>query len=340
MRTLETYHFDPPAKSYLLIDKSVLPTPVDIFSTFPHQNIIVLDFALKESALPPQHVFDRQGRFIASLFEKDGRSLLNIDHHNETAGQIPNFSTTHQVISALAERQFEPQKNDQLVIINHDDTDSVLALLLATHAGVPLSILDLFSEAATVADHTGAPNTLVNIIDACYRYNDIPAVCLLINAFIQGEALQFPDKAARTKFQKYETLPTIIASYIQAVLKNEPTQFGAGTYDPQTQILWLEPLDQSIDTIRALPIAEQLGIPIKIIMTSEVIDPETGWSKISLRSGAAFPEGQTLEGLALQLNLEKFGYGGRRNAGGIGRYQGEKIISPSEMFELLQKSLS
>lgn len=333
------YRFDLSKRPHQFLDKSILQSAPEIFNSYSHSLIMVLDFALRSSEMESKPVIDGQGRFLASKYDFQNRVLLNIDHHNEYASRSKDFSTTHQVISAIGEAVFNPTNNNQMVLVNHDDTDSVLSLLLSTHGGVPSKINTLFAEAAKAADHTGVSNRLVNLIDSFYKTYDLDHLVPLINALIYDEQLVFSDEKIHQKFEKYETQPQLIEDYLSTVLKNEESQHGKGFYDVEAKILLLSPNDKAIDTNRVLPITHQMGLPVSIVMIYSLVDPETDWWKISLRAGPNFPGNLTLEEMAKHLTLEQFGYGGRRDAGGMGRYHGEKTISPEKLFDLLHSFL-
>src|SRR5258706_984702 len=333
------YKFDLSNRPHEFLDKSILQSAPELFKSYSHALIIVLDFALRSSEMKSQPVVDSQGRFLASKYDFQNRVLLNIDHHNEYASKTKDFSTTHQVIITIQEKIFNPIDPEKVVLVNHDDTDSVLSLLLSTHRNVPSKVIDLFAEAAKAADHTGEPNRLANLIDSFYKTYDLDNLIPLINLLISGEKLIFTDEKIQQKFEKYETQPELIKDYLSVVLKNEQSQYGEGFYDVETKILRLSPKDKAIDTSRVLPITIQMDLPVSIIMTYSILDSATNWWKISLRAGPSFPKGLTLEEMAKQLNLEQFGYGGRRDAGGMGRYHGEKTITPDRLSDLLHQFL-
>lgn len=336
MSTKERFSFDISNRPHQLLDKTRVVSAPDLFSSFPHSRILVLDFAIGDGQKESGFIFDKQGRFLATQYDYGSRVLLNIDHHNDQASKTENFSTTHQVISAVDEGQLDPVNQDQIALVNHDDADSILSLLLSTHGEVPSSINEMFAEAAKAADHTGESHRLVNLVDSFYRSFDLTNLVPLINAMLYEEELQFPNDKTRAKFEKYEEQPRIITDYISSVLRNEPSPHGSGFYDQETKILGLSPHDKSIDTSRVLPITLKLNLPVSIIFTYAIADEATNWWKISLRSGAHFPMDLTLEEMARQLKLEQFGYGGRRNAGGMGRFRGERTISPPELLDLLR----
>ncbi|MEP7166405.1 MAG: hypothetical protein ABI758_00320 [Candidatus Woesebacteria bacterium] len=334
----DAFRFDLQYKSYTLIDNSHLLTASKLMDSFLYSKIVVLDFALKrEEALQSQAVCDSRGRYLMGRYSRDGKVLLNVDHHNDEAGKTVNFSTTHQVISAKREHLLDADNQDQITVINHDDTDSVAALLLATHAHVPQSVNTLFAEAATAADHTGEPNAIVNIVDTMYKLGDLDALVILLNAFLHHEKLCFPTPQLQEKFERYSNQPERIREYLESIVRGVKSPHGKGSYDQMSGILRLEPKDKAIDTIRVLPIVRQLQLPVTIIMTSELKDKDTNFWKISLRSGPSFPAKLSLMQVAKKLKLEKYGYGGRLNAGGIGRHRGEKTLTPDQLFALLAK---
>ncbi len=331
----EKFRFDLSNRPHQLLDKSHLQSAAELLASYPHSLVVVLDFALRSCEMENRSVFDGQRRFLATRYDSGTRALLNIDHHNEVASRTQNFSTTHQVISAVGEGVFDPANKDQIALVNHDDADSVLALLLSTHRDVPPEIISLFAEAAKAADHTGEPNRLVNLVDSFYKTFDLAHLVPLVNALIAQEEILITDERIRRKFEKYEMQPQIITDFILAILKNEESPHGTGYYDEEAKIFRYSPHDDSMVTSRVLPITLQMGLPVSVIMTYSVADLTTNWWKISLRAGPDFPKGLTLEEMAKQLRLEQFGYGGRRDAGGMGRYRGEKTITPAEVFDLV-----
>lgn len=334
------FQFNPDPHQYALLDKSHLPTAHELFSSFPQSLLVVLDFPLQDQQSKDTFSFDRSQRFLATQYRQGSRKILNVDHHNPAASQTPLFSTTHQVISAVQEGILNPGGEDQIALVNHDDSDSVLALLLAIHGQVPAPIIELFAQAAEAADHTGEPNQLVNLIDAFYRTFDLPHLVPLINALMYDQELVFPNPETGQKFAEYEQQPEVIRKYLQDITSNRQSEHGGGFYDQASRILCLEPKNNSINTIRIFPITEQLSLPVSIIMMSSPLDAQKSRWKISLRAGNAFPQGMTLEQLAARLQLQTYGYGGRRDAGGLGRHTGGKDITPHQMFLLLSGALT
>jgi hypothetical protein len=91
---------------------------------------------------------------------RDGRTVINIDHHAAAERFYRNVSSGNLAIEYAAHNKFDPAA---AVVINHTDCDSVIssAILCGLLESAPR-----YGEAVIAADHTGEPNPLADLLQA------------------------------------------------------------------------------------------------------------------------------------------------------------------------------
>lgn len=330
-------------KNTILLDKNISYTPISIASLYPSASrIFVLDFKLEhspevigESIYEESNVNELLGvkvnkeegkTFIGKKFTLPSKQLVyNIDHHYDNQYIGVNLSTTHQAIIFNQLKQMYAKESD-VILINHPDTDSILACAAISNPTLSEKVIHTFSKSALAADHTGEPDLLADIINGYYYLNDPIKSLKLVKNFLDSDSDL--SKLGEEANQRYQT---VIArrQLAEKLVKNESfLHAGNGVY-------WIK-LDTYIETTMFANVFRKLKLDAKVIIVGVPSEKHKGKWKISMRAVNDFDLVISMKQIAADLGLSRYGYGGRAKGGSTGRnLASSEPISPQDFAVLV-----
>jgi hypothetical protein len=318
-------------RNAFLIDNALAPTAENLRALFPQAaRIFALDFEVRfPQAYPGEYLLGPNGEVLGLVNHDLG--IINIDHHSyHTSFDTANISTTHQALIAMQFPELIPTENDA-VAVNHLDIDSTLSLLVLMFPHLAPLLKIMFAHTAIDADHTGAGGLveLIVLVDALYEKRDLNLTLSCVRQLLLDGTV---DNLPHEILAEYEAELRRRELVRQIVEKREFVEIGAG-------VILICPKDaEHIQTLTFPGILEEHGVNCSVV----IIASQTGATcKLNVRQGRNFPEGTTLQKLSQQLNLSRFGYGGRAKAGGNSRSLGpNEPITGLEFAELLAAELT
>ncbi len=252
--------------------------------------------------------------------------VVNIDHHATTDDMMRRISSTNLALDRRLKHGPEPEGS--VVVINHTDCDSILSSGIISGELPPDSRL---GEAAIAADHTGAANTIADVLQE------------LDNIRHEASAATGADSLAETREQFLRYCFGLVNDYLNrgdealderarhALVQREQKRgrvrnlVERGDFKTIGEV-WFTKLEEHLDGelfVEALP-----DISV-ILLSTPGAAPDTWIAKIRL--GMAAREGWSLH----QLDICSFdpAYGGRWNAGSSRRNGGTS--TPVESYAQL-----
>lgn len=154
----------------------------EILDKYPRRNIVACDFAIKGII---------EGEETQSGFRKG--PILSIDHH---AGQSMEriVSSTNLAINQVNSHGLVNQ--DDLVLINHCDADSILASSIVRGILPPE---ERFGQAAIAADHTGEVNGIADLLQALQSKKDPEFSLRNLSLLLTGRPIEMLAQQELTK---------------------------------------------------------------------------------------------------------------------------------------------
>ncbi len=308
-----------------VVDQTVRYTPEVLRELYKRENkIFVLDFHVLFSKQDissgnVKHLLGPDGEILGLVDDSSFPAIINIDHHSQHPSFASNISTTHQ---ALIFSKCMPHLLDQFspILVNHVDTDSVLSVLALTNPELPPLLQIAFAHAAIAADHTGEFNEIVVLMDSLYKMRDIHLSMNTLIKFLKSGFM--PDWIT----EKYEIEIQRLKLSDEIVRQRQFVDLGEG-------VILINRSDG--DRLQTAPFPElfkKYGIPCSMVI---IANPMYGKFAFNVRSCRDFPIGHTLQEASSTLNLQRFGYGGRANAGGNDRMLGDaEFILPNDFGSL------
>lgn len=162
-------------QNLILVDKEVKLTLDTVQEIAGGRPALVLDANIKD--------IEKLGTDITYGFLAG--NILNIDHHFPVPTFSRRVSTTNLAIAYVQEHG--PLSSEYMVIINHTDCDSVLAVLIMTGVLAPEA---RFGEAAIAADHTGDKNEIADILQALDEARDFDFSVRNLQLVLEGEDIE------------------------------------------------------------------------------------------------------------------------------------------------------
>lgn len=234
-----------------------------------------------------------RGQDIPGGYEIDG--ILNIDHHAPVEHMMRNVTSTNLAMGQI--RHSGPVGAGAMVIISHTDCDSVLSSAIMSGE---LPIDDQFSEAAVAADHTGATNSIADVLQSLEWKRDLYFSLRNLRKLLDGEPL---DRTAQP-------------SYIQRLRKREAAELAIVNKRVQLDgSLAFGVLETQIDG-EFFP-AKLPSAALILLMSPR---PDSNRWNAKMRLGHTAPAGASLH----HLRTERFdpAFAGRWNAGSNARNGG------------------
>ncbi len=247
-------------------------------------------------------------------FEDPKLGVACIDHHADDHRMWRPISTTPLMCSLVREYGL-PTKYGYQPVINHADTDSVLATFLA------LGLIDpndgRFARAAIAADHTGKPDDIGDLLNGIEDMRSLPFSWESLQAYLRG------DRLSEEAIRGWEKRKTDRSVALEAVRQGrfEELQNGVFVYNGAE-----EGLMRTEYVCQAMPTA-------RVILTASNSKYGAGFD-YKIRIGPSWPEGHSLH----QLNLPLFG--GRWNAGGTIRSGQAVTMSPDLYASEISRKMS
>ncbi|HUW22120.1 MAG TPA: hypothetical protein VMW41_05665 [Candidatus Bathyarchaeia archaeon] len=297
---------------YLAPPFSVLE-PGKIREKFPQLSnfwIYGCDFAIRRNG-SEREIRSNSGVLIG--FRHDNSRVINIDHHAETPEMARFVSTTNLAILFVQTEGTIPQGN--VVLLNHNDTDSTLSALILTGK---LSPSDRFGQAAIAADHTGERNDIADLLNAISAKKDLVFSVDCLNKLLRGE--QLPEEAIELLNKRIAERQVLEEFIRTGGLENmgNGVLFGRFTGPVRSEFI-----PAMVPEARIFVLASPLG---------EGTDENT-WD-IKVRAGQSFPKGMNLQ------RLELPSWTGRWNAGGTKRQGGWHGEDPRDYALLVVQRLT
>lgn len=153
-----------------LIEKLKRHSIDQLHALYPGKTIVVCDMGVEDI---------ESGDEIEGGYAKDG--VLNIDHHAPTKRMEKQISSTNLAIEYVHAQGSVP--DTWPVIINHTDADSVLSSLIIRGILLPE---DRFGEAAIAADHTGAENSIADLLQAVQQVENLAISVKNLQLLLEG----------------------------------------------------------------------------------------------------------------------------------------------------------
>lgn len=233
--------------------------------------------------------------------------ITNIDHHAETLAMRRHVSSANLALIYVQENGVA--KNDETVVIDHTDCDSVLAAAIVRG---DLEPLEVFGQAAIAADHTGEENAIADLLQALNDWRDYEYSLHCLKILLEGGVLPDAAQAALSiRFKKRERAAQLV---------------GKGVFEMQNGIAWAV-LGDSIDGEFFPPLLPNA----KLIVMFYPRAKEPGKWNNKVRLGNAAPEGFSIHDLIGPIDEE---FGGRWNAGSNKRGKGSPL-TPQEYIAQL-----
>ncbi|MFA5306986.1 MAG: hypothetical protein WC365_06075 [Candidatus Babeliales bacterium] len=129
----------------------------DLQSQFPASTIYACDFYIEG--------IEKETSIIGGFRSK---TIINIDHHAPIE-DMANFTTSTSLAVAYVQ-SYGSARNDEKIVINHTDCDSILSSLVI--AGI-LQPKEEYKYAALCADHTGEISEISEILQALEKERDL-----------------------------------------------------------------------------------------------------------------------------------------------------------------------
>lgn len=300
-------------------------TPEYLRAQFPDASrIFVLDFpVLFEGNCEP--LIGPNGEMLGLRNKTAEPEIINIDHHSQHTDFNRTISTTHQALIANQSFELRPDPED-VVIVNHTDTDSVLSLLALTNPEISWKVKMIFAHAAVAADHTGEFSPLISLIDAMYHDRDLDkSINTLLQFLTEGDI----NLLNLDVIENYYVEIVKRKKALEIVKERKFREIGNG-------VILIE-LDgpKSMQSIPFPALFDEFGIYATVIIIS---NPLNGKYKLNVRAGRNFPENSSLQDIDTVKGLSRFGYGGRARAGGNDRFLETADFITPEAFALLVSS--
>jgi len=225
--------------------------------------------------------------------ERDGRAILNIDHHAPTVSMRRAVSSGNLALAYVEDHG--PLIDDQgKVLINHCDCDSIVSA--AVLAGI-VPAEPRLGQAVIAADHTGQADEIADALQPLESLRDLALSLATLRRLVEGEPLPEPARG------------------LMEARVRERAEWG-GAIGSGGAVRWVEGVALIVrpDRVPAEMLVSLLPDAVAILTCK----PADGGRWISkLRLGAAAPEGLSL----LDLGIECFdpAFGGRWNAGSNNR---------------------
>lgn len=233
--------------------------------------------------------------------EREGRAILNVDHHAPTASMRRAVSSGNLAIAYVADHG--PLADGQgAVLINHCDCDSIVSAAILSGI-VPTD--PRLGRAVIAADHTGQADSIADALQPLEPLRDLALSLTTLRRSVEGEPLPEPALGlmeARVRER---------AEWGEAIGRGDAVRWVDGV------ALIVRPDRVPAELLVAL-------LPDAVaVMTSKPVAEERWVNK--LRLGAAAPDGLSL----LDLGIDRFdpAFGGRWNAGSNNR-GGGTLLEP------------
>jgi len=331
----------------LLISDKVRWTPQALREEYPNaKRIFVLDFPVlfdpaklvelqqaeessdENSLKELQYIRGPNHEILGLIDSSTDQTIINIDHHSEHSDFIANISTTHQALIFANVFKDQLPTNEDVILINHPDTDGSLAIFTLTNPDMAELLKIALSHAAIAADHSGEDNELVTLIDSTYKNRNLPYTLFTIYKYLVDKGIQNLPTQVRTKFYE-EKMKRELA---EEIVKNKQYKvIGDG-------VIVIERNDgEMLLTITMKALLAEYGVLCNVII---IASPKDAKFKLNVRAGLQFPSGLTLQAIAKALDLRRYGYAGRALAGGNERLLDEaEPIEPTAFAELIANFL-
>ena len=238
--------------------------------------------------------------------------IRNIDHHAPTPRMARRVSSgTLARVQVLAEG-LPPV--DDLIVVNHTDCDSVLSSGIMSGRLEPLEV---FSDAAIAADHTGEANAIADLLQALDSRKDLEVSFAALERLLTGVPQPSEVRAA---------LDARLAKRARAC------ELVVGGRMQRSGALYWAALESEVDG-ELFPAL--LPDAVAIMLASPMPEKMGRWG-VKVRLGLGATEGLWLS----RLGIEGFdrNYGGRWNAGSNKRGGGTET-PPERYAELLRERL-
>lgn len=264
------YFFDLEGESFITADFSIVPyelgKPIELMGGF--QAPLMLGY---EYILP------------------DGRIVYSYDHH----GPDERMQKMDVSSATLIEKVMQNRKTPfNQVYLTHTDTDSTLSAFM-----ILTGFLDKrLSKAAIAADHTGAENTIADVLQPLTDLRDVEFSFACLIAILNNQPL--PDEAKKRLAKRLEDRRRASMYVEGGVFKYA----GEGVY-----------IGEFEDSLPGELLPALIPEAKVIVLISSL---RANRREIKVRAGLKFPSGKSLNLLGLK------GYGGRWNAGSTKRFGG------------------
>ncbi|TVP94314.1 MAG: hypothetical protein EA381_20400 [Planctomycetaceae bacterium] len=231
--------------------------------------------------------------------ERDGRSVLNVDHHAPTASMRRAVSSGNLALEYVAEQG--PLRSDQgRVLINHCDCDSVVSSAIL--AGI-VPADPRFGRAVLAADHTGHADEIADALQPLESLRDLELSLATLRQLLDGEPLSEPARGLMEARLRER------AAWGEAIQRADAVRW--------------------VDRVAVVVRPDRVPTELLVSLVPEAVAIMTakpagdGKWVAKLRLGLAAPNGMSL----LDLGIQTFdpAFGGRWNAGSNNRGGGAPI---------------
>lgn len=304
-------------KPITLIDKNLPVTIENIRGVSEGKPVLVLDACIKG--------MEEQGEPLSKYGYKQ-EEILNIDHHFNIEKFSRQISTTNLALDYV--KEFGPVEDDQMVIVNHTDADSLLSS--AIMRGL-LSPDEQFGIAAIAADHTGEANHIADVLNAVEQKRDMEFSYRNLELYLSGkplepEAQELLEKryreredALRLAEEEFKFSPKGKVAYIETAEKIDSALLPAVLPSAEYIIVMCprdlseskEDVQENEDSVAINEVTHNFG---DFAVESD--------KQIKIRLGMAAPDDIDLRSIMAKIDDR---FGGRWNAGGNSRTGGTHL---------------
>jgi hypothetical protein len=309
MYTLENLSINSIEKINLITERKYYSTK-DIRAMFPDASkIYVLDFSVVDTELP--RFLGPNGEILGYIDSENNVTI--IDHHSDHPQFEESISATHQALIAVSNGLRLSDKD--IIILNHTDTDSILSTIILTNPDLSDLLKARFALATVNADHSGGEDDIVDLIDTVYRKRDPELSINTLEKYLKYGTLEVLSQEIRDAY--HERVEYRMRA--KEVVKSGQLQHaGNGVYFIKTT--------EDLQSLHFPAYCRKYEIPLSVIIIAK---PKNGKWAMSIRTSDCFPKNTNLLKLFSDLNLGKYGFGGRNKAGGNSR-----IIDNVETIEV------
>ena len=293
-----------PARNYEDLDKRLKDLPVtyekslslgtvheeDVLKLFPDKKVIVCDFGFDEIT---------QGEELPFGFQKG--NILNIDHHAHTPRMEKFISSTNLAIEYVNLNGTEASKDD-IVLINHCDTDSVLSSSIIRGLLQPE---ERFGRSAIAADHTGEADPIADLLQSIQEEKDLEFSFRNLSLLLLDRELEpRAQELLSSRLAEREACREIVESGKIRLLNDGKLAYAV--------------LDHELSESAFLPALLPSSMLIVMFMPYDKDESGKDIWRVRMRAGSNIPPGFSIKKLG--LNEVDPNFGGRWNSGANTRF--------------------